>query len=91
MEKGSIMKGAMYGFYSLSLLLMNGIFIGLELWGRFPYFRTPLYPLVLLIAGLIALVGVVEYDRQKFPAGFALVMSTGLLLHWIVMLIIRLV
>lgn len=84
------MKGSFYGFYAFALLGMNGILLAFEWMGRFPFFRTPLYPLVALIALLLALVGAFEKDRSRLPAFAALAASAFMLGHWVVALILRL-
>ncbi len=84
------MKGAWFGFYALTLICMNIVFLLLERLGWFPFFATPLFPLVLLFSFIIGMLGAFEKDRRKVPGFAAMGISSGLFIYWVVMLVQRL-
>ena len=83
------MKNSLFGTYSLIILGFHLIILGTDLIGLFPYFRTFFYPWTLLMAFLLALLGFAERDKKKVLAGIGGTISLGLLLHWVIVLVIR--
>lgn len=85
-----MLKKAWFGGNSIIVLAFHLLIVGADFLGWFQYFRTLFYPMFLFIAIMLAAVGLFERDKKKWPGIIGLLVGLGLLVHWIVMLVMRL-
>ena len=83
------MRNAWYGQNALIVLLFNGLVGLLHVFGVFPYFYTLFYALFCLLPILVPIIGIVEKDKNKLYSWIALVIASGMFIHWLIALLIR--
>lgn len=83
------MRKAYYGFNAAIILAFHSGVALLHLAGIVPYFHTVFYPLFCLFAILLAVVGWKEKDKLKWPGLLVSVLGLAMLIHWAVMLVLR--
>lgn len=85
-----MMRRAYFGTNSLILLGFHLVLITLDLNGLFPYVKTLFFPMLNLIALMLAILGWLERDKMKAPSVIATLLWAGSLIFWVAALVIRL-
>ena len=85
-----MMRTAYFGTNAMILMAIHGLLFGLDLAGIFPYVATLFYPMFVLIALMIAVVGFFQKDEVKWPAIVGGLIAVGMLVYWVIALVARL-
>lgn len=84
-----MMRRAYFGTNSLILLGFHALLIVLDVAGVMPYMRTLFFPMLNLMALMLAILGWKERDKFKKPAQIATLVWIASIIFWIVALIVR--
>ncbi|MEM0998873.1 MAG: hypothetical protein AAGN35_17575 [Bacteroidota bacterium] len=85
-----MMRRAYFGTNALILLGIHVLLVVLDVAGVITYFRTLFYPMFNLLALMLAVLGLLERDKQKGPSIIALIGLGLSLAFWVIALFLRL-
>lgn len=83
------MRRAYFGTNSLILLGFHAILLILDVTGVIPYIRTLFFPMLNIMALMLAILGWKERDKFKKPAQIATLLWIGSMIFWVVALVVR--